>query len=129
MEKVQEVYVVLDNKPGTAGNLCRILKKKGIAIYAIAMFIDFARLIVSAPEKTLNVLKDNGYQAELRQVLKVILPNQKGSLMELTQKLGNAEINIDYLYGSLQEKQKAGMVILEVDKPDLALEIFRNHHF
>ncbi|RMF55616.1 MAG: hypothetical protein D6748_14980 [Calditrichaeota bacterium] len=129
MEKIKEVYVVLENKPGTAGKMTRILKKNRIAIYAIAMFFDFARMYVNHPEKAEKVLSEHGYQVELRDVLRVILPNKIGALMEVTTKLGNAGINIDYLYGALQEKQKRGVVILEVDDTDLALDLFRNHRF
>lgn len=129
MEKIEEVYVVLENKPGVAGEMTRILKKKKIAIYAIAMFIDFARMYVSHPREAVDALHANGYQAELRQALRETLPNRTGLLMELTQKLGNAGINIDYLYGAMLEKQKEGLVILEVDQPDLAMDIFRNHTY
>ncbi len=129
MEKIQEVFVVLENKPGTAGEMARILKKQNIGIYAIAMFIDFARMHVTDPEKAAKALLENGFPTELRDALRVLLPNRKGVFMELTQKLGNAGINIDYLYCALQEKQKNGVVILEVDQPDLALDIFKNHQF
>ena len=129
MEKIQEVFVVLENKPGAAGEMARLLKKKNISIYAIAMFIDFARMHVSDPEKVMETLQANGYQVELREALCVLVPNRKGVFMELTQKLGNAGVNIDYLYCALQEKQKNGSIILEVDQPVLALDIFKNHEF
>jgi hypothetical protein len=129
MEKIEEVYVMLENKPGVAGNMARILKKKNITIYAIAMFIDFARMYVSLPHEAVEVLHENGYVAEIREAVREALPNRIGALMELTQKLGKAGINIDYLYGAMLEKQKQGLVILEVDKPDLALKLFRNHKY
>ncbi len=129
MEKIAEVYVVLENKAGVAGDMARVLKKKNIAVYAIAMFIDFARMYVSDPEGAVKALHDNGCQAELREALRETMPNRRGALMELTQKLGNAGINIEYMYGSMLETQKQGIVILEVDQPDLALQIFRNHQY
>lgn len=129
MELINEIFVVLENKPGAAGEMFRILKKKNIGIYAAAMFIDFARLQATHPEKAFQALQQNGFQVEMREALRVILPNRRGVLMELTQKLGNAGINIDYLYCALQEKQKRGTVILEVDQPELALKIFSNHQF
>jgi len=49
--------------------------------------------------------------------------------MELTTKLGNAGINLIYLYGALEKKQRRGTVILEVDQPDLAVDLFANHKF
>lgn len=129
MEKIQELYVILENKPGTAGELFRILKKKRISVYAVGMFVDAARLYVSHSEKALNVLQENGYEVEVREVLKVALPNHQGALMELTMKLGNAGINIKYLFGALEPKQKRGTIILEVDDPELALDLFKNHVF
>ncbi len=129
MEKITELFVLLDDKPGSIGDLTRILKKKKISIYAIGLFIDTARILVSSPEKALDIFQEQGYQAELREVLGIILPNHQGALMELTQKLGNAGINIKYMYGTMEQKQKQGMVILEVDNSDLAIDIFRNHKF
>ena len=129
MEKIREVFVVLDDKPGSLAQLTRILKKNRISIFGIGLFIDSARLHVSHPEKSLKAIVENGLQADLHDVLRVKLPNREGALAELTQKLKNAEINIIYLYGALEEKQKRGTIVLEVDKMDLALKIFKNHKF
>lgn len=129
MEQIREIFVVLENKPGAAGEMFRVLKKKNISVYATAMFIDFARLHVSDPEKATDALQAAGYQVEVREALRVVLPNRRGVLMELTQKIGNAGVNIDYLYCALEEKQKRGTVILEVDQPRLVLDIFSNHKF
>ena len=129
MEKILELFVVLENKPGAAGEMFRILKKNNITVYATAMFIDFARVHVKDAQKALELLQKHGYQVELRQALRVILPNKRGNLMELAQKIGNAGVNIDYLYCALQETQKRGTVILEVDQPDLVIKLFQNHEF
>lgn len=129
MEKILELFVVLENKPGAAGEMFRILKKHNITVYATAMFIDFARVHVNDAQKALELLQQHGYQVELRQALRVILPNKRGNLMELAQKIGNAGVNIDYLYCALQETQKRGTVILEVDQPDLVIKLFQNHEF
>jgi len=58
-----------------------------------------------------------------------LLPNHPGALMELIMKLGNAGINIHYLYGALEPKQPGGTIILEVDNPALTLDIFKSHEF
>ena len=129
MEKITELYVLMDNRPKTSAEVCRILKKKRISIYAIGVFIDTGRFYVSHPEKASEVLRENGYEVEEREVIKEVLPNKQGALMELTTKLGNAEINIEYLYGAMEVQQKRGTIIMEVDKPDLAIELFRNHSY
>ena len=129
MEKTHQIFVLLDNKPGTSFELCRILKKKNISIFALAMFVDSARLHVSNPEATMKALQEHGYNCEIREVLREVLPNKQGAMMLLTQKLSNAGININYLYGTIEEKQKHGTLILEVDQPDLAMNIFKNHKY
>ena len=129
MDKILELFVILEDKPGSISELTRILKKKRISIFAIGLFIDTARLYVSHPEKALEAIQQNNYQAELREVLRIQLPNRQGALMDLTQKLANAKINIKYMYGTMEENQKRGVIILEVDNSNLALDLFKNHRF
>lgn len=129
MDRIQEIYVLLDDKPGSYAQLTRILKKKRISIYGVGLFLDSARLHVSHPEKAFTAITENGFEAELHDVLCVRLPNREGAMAELTQKLANANINILYLYGALEEKQKRGTIVLEVDDMNLAMNIFKNHHF
>jgi len=126
MQKIKELYVVIENRPNSAGELFRVLKKKKISIYGVGIFLDTARLYVSDSREALSVLQDHNYVVEEREVFAVELPNRQGALMELTMKLGNAKINIEYLYGAVEPKQKKGLIILEVDKPELALQIFQN---
>lgn len=126
MQKIKELYVVIENRPNSAGELFRVLKKKNISIYGVGIFLDTARLYVSDSREALSVLQDHNYVVEEREVFAVELPNRQGALMELTMKLGNAKINIEYLYGAVEPKQKKGLIILEVDKPELALQIFQN---
>lgn len=127
MEKVSEVFVVLEDHPGSIGGLCRVLKKKGINILAIGVFFDAARLHVDDTAKAIMVLQENDYQLEQREVLRVTMPNKPGMLLQLTEKLGKAGINIQYLYSTLTREQTSGIVILEVDKMQLAVDIFREH--
>ncbi len=129
MEKIKEIFVVIENKPGEISKLCRLLKKKNISISGIGVYEDVARLYVSNPEKTLGILHDLSYQADVHEVLAVILPNKAGTLFEVTQKLANAGINILSLYSTMLSKQKKAMVILEVDKTDLAVDIFKTHKY
>jgi len=71
MDKILELFVILEDKPGSISELTRILKKKRVSIFAIGLFIDTARLYVSHPEKALEAIQMNNYQAELREVLRI----------------------------------------------------------
>jgi hypothetical protein len=129
MEKIKELYVVIENRPKATGEMLRIIKKKNISIFGVGIFQDTARLYVSDSKQAYQVLHENNYVVEEREVLRVLMPNHPGALMELTTKLGNAGININYLYGALEPKQASGTIILEVDNPALALDIFKSHKF
>ena len=49
--------------------------------------------------------------------------------MEITQKLSNAGINIKSMYGTMEKGQNSGQIIMEVDKMDLTLDLFKNDKF
>ena len=129
MEKITELFVLLEDKPGTIYGLARILKKKRINILAIGLFVDTARLLVDAPDSAIKALQEQDYAVEPREVLSIMMPNKSGVLMDLAQKMSNAGINIKHLYGTMEKEQKRGRVVLEVDNIDLALDIFKNHKF
>jgi len=126
MQKITELFVVIENRPNVAGELFRVLKKKNISVFGVGLFLDTARLYVSDPPEALKILQEHNYIVEEREVLAIDLPNHQGALMEMTMKLGNAKINIEYLYGALEPRQKKGIVILEVDQPELALKLFQD---
>ena len=129
MQKISELYVILENVPGTVSELLRMLKKKKISIYAVGLFIDTARLHVSDPQKGLEIIQEHGYVVELRDVIKIKVSNKPGALYEIAYKVANAGININNLYGAVAEKQTEGILIMETDNIPLTLDIFKNDTF
>lgn len=129
MQKITELYVLLEDKPGTIYELTRVLKKKKVNIQAIGLFVDTARIYVSDHISCMKVLQEQGYAVETREVISIMMPNTPGALMEITQKLSNAGINIKSMYGTMEKGQKSGHIIMEVDKMELTLELFENDKF
>jgi hypothetical protein len=129
MQKISELYVILEDTPGTVGELLRVLKKNKISIYAVGLFIDTARLHVSDPQKGLEAIQEHGYVVELRDVIKVELSNKPGMLYEIVYKVANAGININNLYGAVAENESEGILIMETDNIPLTLDIFKNDKF
>jgi len=125
MEKVKELFVVVDNRPGAIGDLCGALSGAKINIVAIGVFQDVAKLFVSNMPKAIDVLTKKNYEIEIREVLKVEVDNKPGELAVLTNRLGNAGINIDYCYGTVADGLPSASIILDVSDIDSALEILR----
>jgi len=123
MERVTEIYVILENKPSTLGDMCSHLAENGINIDSIGVFHDTAKIVVSNLNKALKVLGKLNYITEQRDVLRVELENRPGALAELTTKLGDEGINIEYCYGTLSHKGNGISVILDVSNIDRAIEV------
>ena len=127
MERVTEIFVLLDNKPSTLGNLCTYLSEEEINIESIGVFHDTAKIFVKNLNKAVKALSKREEYAnhELRDVLLVDLENKPGALAELTSKLGDEGINIEYCYGTLSRKGDKVSVVLDVSNIDRAEQILK----
>ena len=123
MERVTEIYIILENKPSMLGELCSQLAENGINIESIGVFHDTAKLIVSNLNKALKILSRLNYITEQRDVLKIDLENKPGALAELTSKLGDEGINIEYCYGTLSRKGTEISVVMDVSNIDGAIAL------
>jgi len=125
MEKVKELFVVVDNSPGAIGRLCGELALAKINIEAIGVFQDVAKLYVSDLEKAKKLLDKKGYEVEVNEVLKVTLANKPGDLAVVTSRLGNAGINIDYCYGTVATDLPTASIIIDVSDLDAAWHVLQ----
>ncbi|MFC2160747.1 hypothetical protein ACFLRX_03760 [Acidobacteriota bacterium] len=125
MERITEIFVVLENKPSTLGDLCSHLAENGINIEAIGVFQDAAKFLVKNFNKAMKILSKLDYTIELRDVLLVQLENRPGALSEMATKLGNKGINIEYCYGTLNKKKNSTAVVIDVSDIERAMKILK----
>jgi hypothetical protein len=123
MERITEIFVILENKPSKLGEMCSTLAGNEINIEAIGVFQDTAKLYVKNVTKAVKLLSKANYTTELRDVLLVDIENRPGALAEITSKLGNKGINVEYCYGTLSRKGSATSIILDVSNIDKAIEL------
>ncbi len=125
MERISELFVVLENRPSTLGEMCSHLAENGINIEGIGVFQDTAKLYVKNINKAMKILSKLNYTTEMRDVLRVELEDRPGALAEVTSKLGNKGINIEYCYATISKKRDKAAVILDVSDIDKALKILK----
>ncbi|MBM3310399.1 MAG: ACT domain-containing protein [Candidatus Aminicenantes bacterium] len=123
MERITEIYVVMENRPSMLGDLCSYLAENEINIEAIGVFHDTAKLFVKNLNKAVKLLQKLNYTIELRDVLLIDLENRPGALAELATKLGDEGINVEYCYGTLSKKTNLTSVILDVSDIERAVKI------
>lgn len=113
----REITVKLANSPGTLSRVSQLLGGERINI--LAMSIDPAghlRLVVDNPLHAANMLREQHYNVEERDVLYTAMPNEPGSLSRALRLLGEAGINIEYAYASgIDRVPMVGVVIAVAD--------------
>jgi len=125
MDRITEIFVILENRPATLGELCSHLSEHKINIEAIGVFQDTAKLYVKNINKAMKLLDKLEYTTEMRDVLKVDLENRPGALAEVAAKLGNKGVNIEYCYGTLSRKGDVISVIIDVSDIEKAIKILK----
>jgi len=125
MERITEIFVILENKPSMLGDLCGYLAENDINIESIGVFHDTAKIYVKSLNKAVKLLEKLNYTIELRDVLLIDLENRPGALAELTAKLGDEGINIEYCYGTLSRKGTNQSVVVDVSNIDKAIKVLQ----
>jgi hypothetical protein len=123
MEKIKELFIVVENRPGTLGELLGLLAKEKINIEAIGLFQDVAKISVSDLGRAKKSLLARKYEVETREVLRLELDNKPGTFAFVTSRLATAGLNIDYCYGTVAKGQKNAAVIIDVPDLDRAMAV------
>jgi len=125
MEKITELFVVVENRPGALGELLGCIGREKINIEAIGLFQDVAKLSVSDVDRAAKVLRQHNYQVEMREVLRLHLDNKPGSFAMVVSRIGAVGINIDYCYSTVDTGQKNAAVIIDVEDLDRAMSVLQ----
>jgi hypothetical protein len=118
VRQVDQLSVFLENRAGQMALLCSCLVEAGVNVEAISVADTIehglVRLVVDHPDRICSVLESNGFNCLRATVLAVELPNRSGALASFADCLGNAGVNIQYVYGSLLPADEQGLVIVRV---------------
>jgi hypothetical protein len=127
---VDQISIFLENKSGRLAEVTDILARNGINIRALSLAdtADFGifRLIVSDPQKTQAVLKENGFTVAKNEVVAVVLPDRPGGLAGVLKTLQGKGINVEYMYAFVQKSEGNAVLIFRFDEIERAIETLRN---
>ena len=124
---VKQVSVALENVPGKFLSVSECLGREGINIRAISVAEtaerSTVRFLTDNPEKTVRVLKSNGYSVSVDDVIAVEIPDHPGALKAVLKPLKEENINVHYFYTFLGRGESGQpIVIIGVDKTEKAVE-------
>ena len=112
------VFVV--NEPGKLEKITRVLCDRGLNIRAVSMAstgeFGVVRVLVNAPEKGLEALKENRFTVTRRKILVAQIDDRPGAMHELLVMLSSARVNVEDCYGFVIEEGKKAAIVFEVEK-------------
>ena len=124
---VKQISVLLDNVPGSFAKLIHVLDSEDIstkAMSAASIAEDSrVRLVVNDPDRAAALLESYNLNFEVTPVLAAEVPLHAGGMNAILKPLSQAEINIHYIYTTINRIGKETIVILGVDKLEEAREI------
>ena len=128
--KIKQLSIFLENRKGRMKNALDVLEKGGVNIRAlsIADTSDFGilRLIVPDPEETKKLLEDNNFIVKIGEVIAVRMADHPGGLGVILGILDDNNINLEYLYAFVEEKEEMAIVLLHPENIDAGIKALQN---
>lgn len=130
----KQISLYLENKPGRLSDFCTYLKENDIEIRAITVAenVDYGLilLLVDKPDKCVELLEAANYVYSITKVIAVKVDQEKGhtqGLLEISNILGNADVNIKFLYSTLVKEES--LIILRVNDDKKAKKVLQEKGF
>jgi hypothetical protein len=119
---LKQVSIYAENKKGCFQNITGLLNDNGINILG-SVTNDSAeygiiRMVVSEPDKCVEVLRANGFICKTTLVLAVECPDEVGALDKILKTLYSSNINVNYIY--LSFNRDSGLPIMVMHTEDVA---------
>ena len=124
--KIKQLSIFLENRKGRMRKALDVLAQSDINIRAlsIADTSDFGilRLIVPQPEEAKKVLEEHNFVVKMGEVIAVEMSDKPGGLSAILGILDESNINLDYLYAFVDEKEERAIVLLHPEDIDGGVE-------
>jgi len=113
-----EFVIRMEDRPGTLGKLARRLADRGVNVLALQSTPfegqSQVRLVVDNASTAKTVLDNDGVSYKEEKVAQVTLPHRPGELARAATRLGEANININHVYGGLEPRTNQPILIFGV---------------
>ena len=84
------------------------------------------RLIVDQPEKAVELLRENDFLLDSKEVVTIDITNKPGEFTKITKKLGEEQININYVYGSVSDADGKCLFVFCPEDVKTAADLFED---
>ena len=127
----KQLSVFIENRQGRLCEVLSVLKNNNINILSLSLAdtteYGLLRLIVNNPSYAKEKLTESGFSTMLTDVFVIKIEHKAGSLQQLLDKLSDAGINVEYMYGLSIDGEKA-YVVLKASDGELAKAVFKKEN-
>ncbi len=113
---MRQVSIFAENTKGAMQQVTQMIHDASINIMGMvtndSAEYGIVRMIVSDPDKVVEILKAKGYICKTQRVIGVEIGDKPGALNKL---LYDIDINVDYIYISYDRKTSAPIIILHTE--------------
>lgn len=99
---MKEFRIILRDRPGELARICGALASQGVNISTIAAVVDSdpatIAFITAYEQRTSSILQSLNIDFQKVDIISIKIPDQPGELEKITEKLANADINIESIY-------------------------------
>ena len=119
---IQQLSVFLENRAGQLSGVTELLAENHVDMQAlnIAETADYGvlRLIVDAPQRTEALLRENGFIVRETPVVQIPVSDKPGGLNAVLRTIAEADIDIEYMYSGMRQKNGLAYMIFRVSEPE-----------
>jgi len=125
----KQLLAVTENKVGMLAEVCSDVSGAGVNIQAINAYgvgnkANF-RLLTDNNQRANELLAAKGHQVSEQEVVMLELPNKVGVLKETADKLKNAGIDLEYIYGTTCSAGCDCLLVFACDNNAKAVEVLK----
>ncbi|MDR2144421.1 MAG: ACT domain-containing protein [Treponema sp.] len=125
--EIKQISVFLENNAGRLGEVTRVLADAGVNLRAISIAdtADFGilRLIVNDQDKAVKALTGAGFTTRITNVAAIEIEDKPGSLAGVMELFQKSNVNIEYLYASLEGNVGKAVVIFKLEDHEKGLAL------
>ncbi len=124
--QVRQISIFMENRAGRLREITGILGQAGINIRALSLAdtSDFGilRVIVDKPDKTVKILREEGFTIRENTVIACEIEDKPGGLHHILQILADAGISVEYMYGFVEKNTDAAVMVIRVEDAEKAIQ-------
>jgi len=125
--KISQISIFLENKKGRLYEVATLLGKNNINIRAltIAESKDFGvlKVVVDKTQEATALLKKHGFVNRITDIVAVEVDDKPGGLARILKALLEADINVEYMYGFVEQNSDNALLVFRFDDPDKAIQV------